>query len=181
MHKPIHYYSWCCPHLWTRPLSLSASVTGVILSGFWKAWSICKSWCLKLDYKAFCIFVCMFPRYLCLCLQVLGRGTMVRRRVFPARRRIWASSRWGRVTTERPSTASNRSPGRIWPLLAAGLLRRTVTNRWGRSEAAEKRTEKHLLTCCVITCWLVHTHVKLQLEHKTPSSPKTFFLMEYSK
>ena len=91
------------------------------------------------------LYICVCPESLYLCLQVLGRGTMVRRRVFPARRRIWASSRWGRVTTDRPSTASNRSPGRIWPLLAAGLPRRTVTNRWGRSEAAGEGDRYNLL------------------------------------
>lgn len=117
-------------------------------------------------------FVCMHFHSWTPDLQVLGRGTMVILRVFPARRSSWASSRWGSVTTERPSTASSRSPGRICPLLEAGLPRRTVTNRWGRRDAAEEKEKKN-----IFTYQKCHWFSDFDFPAKTPApSPKLSFL-----
>lgn len=72
---------------------------------------------------------------LCVCVVL---GATLSLSVFPALLRIWARSRCCSAATGLPSTASSRSPGRIWPLRAAGLPRRTVTKRCDiREDAAE--------------------------------------------
>lgn len=94
------------------------------------------------------------------------RGIIVSLSVFPALRRICARSLCGRVTTDRPSTASNWSPGWIWPLRAAGLPLRTVTNLWHtRDEATGREREINLIKVCYCSkcfCWAPSNHIKIE-------------------
>lgn len=98
--------------------------------------------------------------YVIIHLRALARGTMVKRSVFPALLRICASSLWGKFTTDLPSTASRRSPGLIWPLHAAGLPLRTVTNLWGsRDTAAEQRDKRHSFNVLSVDCTKLATAI----------------------